>query len=170
MPPFNVTLLLFGALLVLLGLVGKLDVKDIRFGTDHPRTRVASGVLGVFFVVLALLDNSGILKPISQDNTIDTQTATTQLEPSSRQNTEPIFLVVTSTQFFAEAKSDADELIEKGYEVTVYKSKNDFFAVTIESLSKPDAEAMLERLKQLGLIREDSHLSDGSRWTEKIYP
>jgi SPOR domain len=89
---------------------------------------------------------------------------------SPGQNPKPVFLVIMSTQSLAEAKATADELKAKGYEATVYKSINGSLAVTIKSLSKSDAEAMLERLKQVALVREDSYLSNGERWTEKIYP
>jgi len=105
-----------------------------------------------------------------QPSVTPTLGAAAQLYSSSEQNPKPVFLVMLSTRSLAEAKTTADEFKAKGYEATVYKSINGLLAVAIKSLSKSDAETMLERLKQVGLVPEDSSLSNGERWTEKIYP
>lgn len=48
------TLLTFGVLLILIGLIGKVKAKEIDVGTQNPFVRIILGVIGVLFVSIAL--------------------------------------------------------------------------------------------------------------------
>lgn len=50
---YEVTLLVFGILLFLLGVVGKIKAKEIEVGTSSVTARVVTTVIGVFLIVLS---------------------------------------------------------------------------------------------------------------------
>ncbi|MEM8839295.1 MAG: hypothetical protein AAGE89_14465 [Pseudomonadota bacterium] len=52
---YSVALLIFGILLLLVGLIGRVKAKELEVGTANPVTRVVVGVIGVGLVALSLL-------------------------------------------------------------------------------------------------------------------
>jgi len=58
---YNVTLLIFGILLLLTGLIGKIKAKELEIGTESRVIRVVVGLIGVGLVILSL-----ILSPVRQ--------------------------------------------------------------------------------------------------------
>ena len=51
---YEVTLLIFGILLLLIGLVGKVKAKELEVGTSSKFARAATGVVGVALIILSL--------------------------------------------------------------------------------------------------------------------
>lgn len=50
----EITIFTFGVLLFLLGLVGKVEVRAIKVGTNNQLARVIAGIIGIGFVIIAL--------------------------------------------------------------------------------------------------------------------
>ena len=50
---YQVTLLVFGILLMLLGLVGKIKAKEIEVGTSSAIVRIVTGFIGIVLIVLS---------------------------------------------------------------------------------------------------------------------
>ncbi|MEM7357519.1 MAG: hypothetical protein AAF431_00265 [Pseudomonadota bacterium] len=68
---FSVALLTFGVILLLVGIAGKIQAKELSVGTDSPASRVVVGILGAMLIVVALSQegiNFGALLGGDDDN------------------------------------------------------------------------------------------------------
>ena len=52
---FQIVIFIFGAILFLVGLVGKIDIREFGIGTHQPRVRWAAFVLGVGFIGISFM-------------------------------------------------------------------------------------------------------------------
>ena len=79
---YSVALLIFGILLLLVGLIGKVKAKELEVGTGNPVTRVVVGMLGVGLVLLSLLISPAVdLLPRLDLPTTEPGTGTEPVEP-----------------------------------------------------------------------------------------
>ena len=79
-------------------------------------------------------------------------------------------VVIASKHTLTMAKARADSLRAKGYPAEVYRTQNGIYAVTLGSF--PFSLAAIERREaiRIGVGRDDSWLSAGKLWSEKVYP
>jgi hypothetical protein len=68
---YSVALLIFGVLLLLVGLVGKVKAKELEIGTDSVTTRVVVGIVGMVLLLLSVLLSPAAdwLRPDSAEET-----------------------------------------------------------------------------------------------------
>ena len=79
---YSVALLIFGILLLLVGLIGKVKAKELEVGTGNPVTRVVVGMLGVGLVLLSLLISPAVdILPRLDLPTTEPGTGTEPVEP-----------------------------------------------------------------------------------------
>jgi hypothetical protein len=80
---FPVVLFVGGAVFLLIGLLGKIEIKDFKLGTDSRRIRIVAGCIGVVFLTAAFIiwqpDKSG---RVEDSNTANKNTAPSLVPPS----------------------------------------------------------------------------------------
>ena len=86
---FSVALFITGVALILLGLLGRVTIHEIKAGTNNRFTRLIVGVLGLVFVI------GGIVK---EEKLFSTPTPTPAFEPASLPNLSGIWYARTITE------------------------------------------------------------------------
>lgn len=75
---------------------------------------------------------------------------------------------VYSRESLSEARTLADRLAETWPYVSLFRSRNSYFAVSIGLVKDSEGAILLRRWKSQGRIPSDSYLTDGRRYVEKV--
>ncbi|MEM6308473.1 MAG: hypothetical protein AAF754_00360 [Pseudomonadota bacterium] len=126
---YGVALLVFGILLLLLGLVGQIKAKELEVGTGHPVVRTIVGVLGVGLITLSLL-----ISPVLSALTDITQTFL------QKDDTPPRLLALDPKALDAspepKARNDQKDLDKKAQDAAISDPKDITPAVETSSDAK----------------------------------
>jgi hypothetical protein len=122
---------------------------------------------------------TGTAGNIPADSNINTEPATDE-GPSEKVQPEPrpspagrsgsYFVVVKLSGSEEEAKTLAQDLEKKGYEVKVYLTNGQQYAITLGYFPKDQAELIRENAIKYGDAGDDATLSTGKDFVKRVYP
>lgn len=122
---------------------------------------------------------SALFEPSSKSstppNTSRPAETTTGAEPAGKTQTPPpaagdYFVIVKLTRSKDEATNIAKDLQKKGYDVKVYWTSGEEYAVTIGYFPREQAELTRKNAIQYGDATDDATLSTGREFLRRIYP
>jgi len=146
---FETLLLALGVLLLLVGLVHKIEIKGVHLSTDNKFIRAVLCLIGVLFIGTALNQKMHFLELL---------------------NKTEFFIVAYSTPFKDEAIKYANSLSRKGLKSEVYSTAVRQFAVTMGPYQRKEAERIKEKAIKADNIRGDAFLTAQKKLLVKIYP
>ncbi|MCI5210859.1 MAG: hypothetical protein D3910_19205 [Candidatus Electrothrix sp. ATG2] len=158
---FDVTLLSLGTLLLLLGLLGRIEAEKISIGTNSYLARIVSGLFGALFLVIALSQYVGFTSGIKFK-----EAAISIVNPKNKAK----YLVIHSTKSEQYARERVDKLIQSGYSAEARRSKNGYVAVAIKLIGNQSFDEVKENVMRNGLCDKDAYASTGERLVELLYP
>jgi hypothetical protein len=142
---FGVVSFTFGALLLLIALVGgALEVKEVRFGQITQRSRIALGVAGLVFIGLGLwvtlLDQSTD-KPVAQDVSKEPETSVTANPGTTSSSTSSTLTNTTLESFPAVAERELLSLVPSGIRDDCERDEDPYEGTTVSVVCTPNAGA-----------------------------
>lgn len=163
---FETALLLLGGLLLGVGLLGRIEVKEAALGTESLAVRFTCGLLGFCLIGIAVQDRFPLDWLVVGP---DGSEVVTEVDPE----VEPVagkgyFVVVSSTLSREEASRRAKRLEVKAFPARVYESTTGYLAVAVRFASRSEAEQARKELVAAGLAASDSYISRGKGLTVPV--
>lgn len=125
---FNVALLIFGILLLLLGLVGKIKYKDIEAGTDSRIVRIVTASIGILLMVSSFIPDiitEFFSSLIQEPQPTQTSQPTQASQPHPTIVAEEVWFVILgsfSLEKLEVAESHERFLENSGYKASILKT------------------------------------------------
>ncbi|WPD20926.1 MAG: hypothetical protein SD837_12030 [Candidatus Electrothrix scaldis] len=159
---FDVALLGLGTLLLLVGLLGRVETEKLTLGTESRSARVVSWVFGVLFLTVALSPYIEYSLGTEARNTIRTILGGDRHQAN--------YLVIYSTNSLPVARQKVKELIAGGYSAQAHRSKNGMIAIAVVISEKEPIASIKNKLLEERLCGKDAFLSTGERFAKLLYP
>ena len=166
---FETALAFIAGVFLLLGIVGRVEVQNLRLGTDNPISRATTIAVGLILLLIALGQKTELFAWVRTQTSLS---STEEKPVATRPEPRPLgyFVVVSSTRLEGEAVRRAERLTERGYSAEVHRSSTGYLAVAVRAQSEAHSSQIYSTLLVKGLAREDAFLSVGERFIEQVYP
>ena len=162
---FEAALAFISAVFLLVGIVGRVEIENLRVGTDNTVARAITIAVGSILLLVALSQKIDFFKwPRTQMISVPGKH-----EPLEQQYSG-YFVVVSSTHSEDAAINRAKQLTSLGYHTEVYWTSTGYFAVAVRAQSATHRLKIHSNLLSEGLAGEDAFLSAGQRFQERVYP